>query len=219
MLRQVGLAVPDWAELLDLAPAVIYGVAFVAAWAESAPALGLLVPGQSVLVAAGFLSGQGKCDPFTLAALVIVGGFLGDSLGFILGRRWGVAPLYRLPGRLRLTEGGRIRLVNLFEGHGRKAIVLARFQPIGRAFGPYLAGAIGMRASSFVPAPAAASILAGAGLIGLGFLAGVGFERLSRTLGVSVVAAVTVLLVIVVVVGLRVRRRHADAEAAREAEE
>lgn len=199
--------VPDWAELLDIAPAVLYTVAFVAAWAESAPAIGLLVPGQSVLVAAGFLSGQGRADPFVLAAAVCVGGFLGDLLGYVLGRSWGVAPLQRLPGRLRLTEGGRIRLASLFERHGGKAVLLARFQPVGRAFGPYLAGATGMAAGRFVAAAGVASVLAAAGLVGLGYLAGLGFERLSRTLGVTAVAVVTLLLVAIVVLGLKYGKR------------
>jgi membrane protein DedA with SNARE-associated domain len=202
--------VTDWADLLDVAPAVVYAVAFAASLLESAPAIGLLVPGQSILLAAGFLSGQGKADPFMLALFVAIGGFMGDSLGYILGRQWGVAPLRRLPGRLRLTEGGRIRLAGLFAAHGIKAVVLARFQPIGRAFGPYLAGATGMSGPRFLTAAGLASLLAAAGLIGLGYLAGIGFERLSRTLGFTAIAVVTVLLVAVVVVGLRMRRRHAD---------
>lgn len=200
--------VPEWTALLDVAPEVVYAVAFLAAWGESAPAIGLLVPGQSILVAAGFLSGQGKADPFALGAVVAAGGFLGDLLGYILGRRWGVAPLLRLPGRLRLTPGGEVRLVSLFERHGGKAIVLARFQPIGRAFGPYLAGASGMRWRRFLPAAVVAAVLAAAGLVGLGYLAGIGFKTLSRSLGIGVVAVVTILLVAVVVIGLRLRKHR-----------
>ena len=198
---------PDWTALLDVAPEVVYAVAFLAAWGESAPAIGLLVPGQSILVAAGFLAAQGPTDPFVLGAVVAVGGFLGDFLGYTLGRRWGIAPLLRLPGRLRLTQGGEVRLVSLFERHGGKAIVLARFQPLGRAFGPYLAGASGMPAARFLPAAIVASLLAAAGLVGLGYLAGLGFERLSRTLGVGVMVLVTLLLILVALVGLRLRKR------------
>ena len=208
-----GRRVPDWKALLDVAPEVVYAIAFLAAWGESAPAIGLLVPGQSILVAAGFLSGQGRADPFLLGLVVAAGGFLGDLLGYILGRRWGVAPLLRLPGRLRLTPGGEVRLVSLFERHGGKAVILARFQPIGRAFGPYLAGATRMSAARFVPAAVVASLLAAAGLIGLGYLAGIGFERLSRALGVTVVAVVTVLLVAVAVLGLRLRKRAAPPDS------
>lgn len=199
---------PEWTALLDVAPEVVYAVAFLAAWGESAPAIGLLVPGQSILVAAGFLSGQGKADPFLLGLLIAVGGFLGDTLGFVCGRAWGVAPLRRLPGRLRLTEGGQVRLVSLFERHGGKAIVLARFQPIGRAFGPYLAGATAMPAARFLVAALVASFLAAAGLVGLGYLAGIGFQTLSRTLGIGVVVLVTVVLAVLVVVGLRLRKRR-----------
>jgi len=197
----------DAAALLDQGRPVLYAVAGVAAFLESAPAVGLLVPGQTILFGAGFLSGQGKLNAFVLAAIIFCGGYVGDALGFLLGRRWGVAPLHRLPGRLRLTARGEARLEALFADHGVKSVMLARFQPIGRAFGPYLAGAIGMPAPRFLLADAAASVLAAGSLVALGFLAGVGFERLSKAIGITAVAVVTVLLVAVVVVGLRLKHR------------
>lgn len=201
------MALPGWVEaLLHVAPEVVYLVAFVAAFGESAPAIGLLVPGQSIILGAGFLAAQGEAGPFVLAALVAIGGFLGDTLGYAMGRAWGVSPLQKLPGRLRLTDGGRARLASLFDGHGMKAVILARFQPIGRAFGPYLAGASGMTLPRFLLAAAVASVLAAAALVGLGYLAGLGFERLSRTLGITAVAVVTVLLVAVVWIGVRLRK-------------
>lgn len=207
------------ADVLNLPPGLLYGVVALTAMLESAPAIGLLVPGQVILFGAGFLSGQGELDPFLLAGIILVGGFCGETAGFLLGRRWGVAPLERLPGRLRLTAGGRERLTALFENHGVKSIILARFQPVGRAFGPYLAGATGMPAARFLAADAIASLLAASSLVALGYLAGLGFERLSRTLGFAAVAVVTVLLVAVVVVGLRIKRRADEALGDHEIEE
>lgn len=195
------------ADLLKLAPPILYGVALLAAFLESAPAVGLLVPGQTILFGAGFLSGQGRLDPFLLVGLVCIGGFSGDTLGFVLGRRWGVGPLQRLPGRLRLTAGGRARLTALFSSHGAKSVILARFQPLGRAFGPYLAGATGMPAGRFLAADALASVLAAGSLVALGYLAGLGFERLSRTIGLTAVIVVSILLIIVVAVGLRIKHQ------------
>jgi membrane protein DedA with SNARE-associated domain len=204
--------VADLSHLLDVAPAVVYLLAFLAAWLESAPAIGLIVPGQSIIVATGFLAGQGRADPFLLAAVVAVGGFSGDSLGYVAGRGWGVAPLQKLPGRLRLTEGGRARLAFLFASHGGKAVVLARFQPIGRAFGPYLAGATGMRAARFLTAAGIASLLAAGALVGLGYIAGLGFARLSHELGITVVTVVTVALVGLGYFGLRATRTQRGEE-------
>jgi membrane protein DedA with SNARE-associated domain len=207
------------ADVLDFPPALLYAAVALTAFLESAPAIGLFVPGQTILFGAGFLSGQGRLDPFALAGLILVGGFFGDTLGFVLGRRWGVAPLERLPGRLRLTAGGRERLTALFENHGVKSIVLARFQPVGRAFGPYLAGATGMPAARFLLADAFASLLAAGSLVALGYLAGLGFDRLSKTLGITAVAVVTVLLVGVVAIGLRLKHRAEDKAGDHEIEE
>lgn len=195
-----------WLE--GVAPVWLLVLALLAAFGESAPAVGLLVPGQTILFGAGFLAGEGLLDPFVLGALVALGGFAGDSLGFILGRRWGLAPLRALPQRLRPGERGRERLRILFERHGAKAVILARFQPIGRAFGPYFAGASGMQATRFLAADAAASIAAAAVLVGLGYLAGLGFERLSQTLGVVAVSIITLLLVVLVGIGLRLKHKR-----------
>jgi membrane protein DedA with SNARE-associated domain len=206
------------ADLLGVKPVILYAITLVTAFAESAPAIGMLVPGQTILFGAGFLAGQGRLDPFVLTATILVGGFLGDTMGFVLGRRWGVAPLTRLPWKLKLTPGGSARLTALFEDHGIKSVVLARFQPVGRAFGPYLAGATGMPTWRFLAADALASLLAASSLVALGYLAGLGFERLSKILGYTAVAIVTVLLLAVLFVGMRVKhRREQRAEDAAQA--
>jgi membrane-associated protein len=210
-----GVALED---LLKVDPAILYTITLVTAFAESAPAIGMLVPGQTILFGAGFLSGQGRLDPSILTGMILVGGFFGDTLGFLLGRRWGVAPLTRLPWKLKLTAGGTARLTALFEDHGMKSVILARFQPVGRAFGPYLAGATGMPPARFLGADAVASLLAAGSLVGLGYLAGLGFEELSRAIGFTAVAIVTVLLILVVVVGMRVKhQREQRAEQAAQA--
>ena len=219
-----GVAQPndsDWAFvrwLVAIDPSILYAATLLTAFAESAPAVGMFVPGQTILFGAGFLSGQGLLNPFILIGMILVGGFLGDTVGYFLGRRWGVAPLHRLPWKLKLTPGGEARLTALFEDHGVKSVVLARFQPVGRAFGPYLAGATGMPVARFLAADALASLLAAGSLVALGYLAGLGFEELSRTIGFTAVAIVTVLLLVVVFLGLRVKhRREAKAEQAAEA--
>lgn len=198
--------------VMSLPPAWLYATVTVVAFAESAPALGLVVPGQTVIFLAGFLAAEGTLDPFFAAGLVAVGGFFGDLLGFVLGRRrWGASLLRRLPSRLRPGAHAQERLATLFATHGVKAIVLARFQPIGRAFGPYFAGVSGMSFSRFLVADLLASLAAGASLIGLGYLAGLGFERLSKTLGIVAVSVVTVLLIVIVAIGLRVKHNKDKA--------
>ena len=196
-------------EFLDAIPSPwLYALGFAVAFLESTPALGLVVPGQTVLFTAGFVSGEGLLDPVALCALVAVGGFIGDALGYELGRHYGLGPLQRLPRRIRPGERAEGRLQALFHHHGMKAIVLACFQPIGRAFGPYTAGASDMPRARFYVADVVASIVAGAGMVMLGFLAGKGFERLSRTLGVTAVILVTLLLIAVIALGLRAKHRR-----------
>ena len=198
------------AQWLDGLPAaVLYLLALAAAFLESTPGVGVLVPGQTVIFVAGFVAGEGILDPVVAAALVAVGSFAGDVLGYVAGRRrWGTRHTVHLPARMRPGPRAKARLERLYASHGGKAVIIARFQPVGRAFGPYFAGLGGMGAARFLAFDAIASVLAGAGLVGLGYLAGLGFEHLSRTLGFAVVAVFTALLVLLVILVLRAKHKH-----------
>ncbi len=204
------------AQWLDGVPAGgLYLLALLAAFLESTPGIGMLVPGQSVIFVAGFVAAEGVLDPFVAAALVTLVGFAGDVAGYVLGRRrWGVRHAVRLPKRMQPGPRAKARLVRLYAEHGFKAVILSRFQPVGRAFGPYFAGLGCMGAARFLAAEAVASVLAGAGLVGLGYVAGLGFERLSRTLGFAVVGVVSVLLVLLVAFVLRAKHKHDDEQDA-----
>ena len=203
----VASALAQWLD--GLPAAALYLLALAAAFLESTPGIGVLVPGQTVIFVAGFVAGEGVLDPFIAATLVALGSFAGDAVGFILGRRrWGTRHTVHLPERMRPGPRAQARLERLYASHGGKAVIIARFQPVGRAFGPYFAGLGGMSAARFLAFDAIASVLAGAGLVGLGYLAGLGFEHLSRTLGFAVGAFFAVLLVVLVILVLRAKHQR-----------
>lgn len=55
---------------------------------ESAAFLGLIVPGESLVLVAGFLAAQGLLDLDLLIAVVALGAAVGDSIGYEMGRAW-----------------------------------------------------------------------------------------------------------------------------------
>jgi membrane-associated protein len=119
-----------WAGLIG-----VFGVVF----AESGLLVGIFLPGDSLLFTAGFLASQ---DIISLPALVIVcvlAAILGDATGYWFGRRIG-RRLYERPDS-RFFKQEHLRAVErLYEKHGGKAIILARFVPIVRTLAPVIAG-------------------------------------------------------------------------------
>src|SRR4030042_528956 len=66
-----------------------YLIIFIAAFLESSAFMGLLVPGESVVVLSGFLASHGYLEIGDLLWVVILGAVLGDSVGYSLGKAIG----------------------------------------------------------------------------------------------------------------------------------
>jgi len=135
-----------------------------AAWAESTLVLGTLVPGETaVAVGAGAL-GTG---PVLWLAWVVVGlgAFLGDHLGYLVGRRAGPA-LAR--GRLVRRAGAHRweRAVALLDRYGAPVLVVGRLVPGVRTLLGVAAGAAGMSYRRYAAAAALAALLWSAIFVG-----------------------------------------------------
>ena len=123
----------------------------VMAFLETGAFIGLLAPGETVMVLGGVVAGQGRVSLPTLIGLVWVAAVLGDLVSFWLGRRLGRGFLERHGPKFQITEE-RLKQVEAFYGrHGGKAVLLGRFVGLVRAVSPFLAGSSGMALKRFVP--------------------------------------------------------------------
>ena len=142
--------------LLELVTAYgvwIYGVLFVIVFAETGLVVTPILPGDSLLFAAGAIAATGALDVRLLFLLLIVAAVAGDAVNYSMGRAVGVRVI-----RLAHVDPRWRRWINpahiakaheFFERHGGKAIVLGRFMPIVRTFVPFVAGAAEMSYPSF----------------------------------------------------------------------
>jgi undecaprenyl-diphosphatase len=128
-----------------------YLVIFLGAMLESAAFLGLLVPGESLVIVAGFFAAQGLLDIGDLIMLVAIGAIIGDTIGYEMGFRMGRPALERY-GRHFGWRKARIRRAEaFFSRHGGKAVLLGRFVGFARAVVPFLAGSARMPYRKFIP--------------------------------------------------------------------
>ncbi|MFF3057376.1 DedA family protein [Streptomyces sp. NPDC057909] len=183
---------------------------FAATASETSAFIGLLVPGESVILLASAIAGRGDLNVLILAAAVVTGGITGDNLGFALGR-W----CARHPGRRRSRRAGRHdphgRAQAFLVRHGGAAVFTGRFIGFVRTFLPYVAGRSGMPYRRFFVYSTAASLVWGIGTVLLGYFAGaaaVEFLHSAGPIGIAVLATVTVAAYGVARLRRRRRRRR-----------
>src|SRR5713226_4325805 len=119
-----------------------YFVVFFGVMLENA---GVPVPGETILLAAGFFAAQGHFHLWTVIAIAAFGAMLGDNAGYAVGRRVGRRALERYGRYILLTRKRLSKLDKFFARHGDKTILFARFVTGLRVFAALFAGAARMR--------------------------------------------------------------------------
>ncbi len=129
-------------DFLSQHPALTLGVVFAAALLESVAVIGTVIPGSSVVFAAGVLIGLQLIDPWWVAALAVLGATLGDGLSYWLGLRHHdrLRACWPLSAHPALFARGQA----YFAVHGGKSVFLGRFLGPMRAIVPVVAGMAGM---------------------------------------------------------------------------
>ena len=130
---------------------------FIIAFIESLPILGTLFPGSVTMTAIGGLIGAAVMPPIPTGAAAVIGAFLGDCLGFWLGRRYHAEirllwPINKLHKYMEYSE-------KFFIKHGGKSIIIGRFIGPTRSAMPMIAGILRLTWKQFFPAGILAAIL------------------------------------------------------------
>jgi undecaprenyl-diphosphatase len=121
------------------------------AFAETGAFVGLVVPGETVMLLGGAVAGQGAIDIYLLIAIAWFSAWAGDTTSFFLGRRLGREFVMRHGPRFGIGHERFEKVEDYFGRHGGKTIFIGRFVSLVRAFAPFIAGSSGMRYRAFVP--------------------------------------------------------------------
>ncbi|HEX5495444.1 MAG TPA: DedA family protein [Mycobacteriales bacterium] len=164
-------ALPGPSSLHTLGAAAVYAVVFGFVFAECGLLVGFLLPGDTLLIAAGAVAAT-QPDRISLAAMA-AGAFAaavaGEVLGYLIGARAGPAVLRRRGGPL--SPATLARAETLTDRYGSLAVLAARWIPWVRTFVPTLAGAIGMAWPRFLLANVAGALCWVPTLVLIGYFA------------------------------------------------
>jgi undecaprenyl-diphosphatase len=145
----------DAEELLDdLASGLgdwTYLVVSVLAFLETGAFVGLVFPGETAVIVAGAIAGQGETSVVITIALVWFSAWAGDSVSFWIGTKLGREFILRHGHRVRITPERFAQVEDYFSRHGGKTILVGRFLGLVRALAPFIAGSSGMRYRAFLP--------------------------------------------------------------------
>ncbi|MHC1562176.1 DedA family protein [Actinomycetospora sp. C-140] len=190
------MAIDHW--LMTIPPLAVY---LAVAGVVGIESLGVPLPGEVVLVSAALLSSRPDIpvEPEWVALGALIGAVVGDSIGYAVGRHYGIGLLERLgrrfpkhfgPSHLALAE-------RAFARWGVLTVIIGRFIAILRILAGPLAGALRMPYKKFLPA----NIIGGAlwtigttyAIYFLGIVAETWLKRFSYVgLAVALVAGATI---------------------------
>lgn len=184
---------------------------------ETSLLIGLIVPGDSIVIVAS-TAVQGVGEWIALYVAVVVGSLAGESLGFAIGRWAGHRLRHSRLGR-RLGERNWTRAEVYLRRRGGPAIAVSRFLPILHALIPVTVGMSPMSYRRFIAWSAPACALWAALYVAVGSGAAGSYRQLSASLhgAAYVFAGVIALFVILAIVARRLLHRaelrHMDAAA------
>jgi membrane-associated protein len=185
-----------------------YWVVFFGVMLENA---GLPLPGETILLYAGFLAYHGKLELLPAILVAIAGATIGDSLGFLIGRYGGTALVDRYLRRFPRIAKKYDDAHRLFLKYGRWAVFTARFIAGLRIFAGILAGVLLMPYREFLLFNFTGAVCWAVAIGSVGFFFGSNWDRLlyflDRLNWISLVI-VGVGVLVAVLIHLRRRKRR-----------
>jgi len=128
-----------------------YALLFGVVYSETGLLVGFFLPGDSFLFTVGVVAGLYKSLSIVVVNLILMSAaLLGDSTGYLLGRRTGPAIFSRKDSRF-FKQAYVTRTHSYYERYGGKTIIIARFVPIVRTFAAFMAGVGQMPYLKFLP--------------------------------------------------------------------
>ena len=150
-----------------------YLILFLIIFCETGLVVTPVLPGDSLLFAAGTFAAIGSLDVMWLFILLSIAAVAGDTANYWIGCYMGPKIFHKKQVRF-LNKEYLDRTHQFYERYGGKTIIIARFVPIIRTFAPFVAGIGSMTYWRFI----SYNVIGGVGWIAICMFAGYFFGNL-----------------------------------------
>jgi membrane-associated protein len=152
---------------------ITYAILFLIVFVETGLIVMPLLPGDSLLFAAGALCAapDSELKIYIVIPLLIVAALMGDNVNYFVGRYF--SEQIKKRERILFFKRKYIEDTEAFYAkHGGKTVIMARFVPIVRTIAPFVAGAGNMPYKKYITFCIVGALLWVIGLSMLGFAVG-----------------------------------------------
>lgn len=170
---------------------------------------GLPLPGETTLLAASYLAAKGHLSLPLVIGSAALGAVVGDSVGYLIGRKGGRRLLEKYGRWLGITPEKLAKADRYFERHGAKTVFFGRFVALLRVLAGPLAGASRMPYRRFLAANVAGAVTWATTMGTLGFFFGKPVAAFLASLGVWALVALAVFVVLRFALKYALSRRRA----------
>ena len=173
---------------------------------------GIPVPGETVLLFAGFVAYQGNVNLWWAMVVGMVAASIGDSLGYMVGRFAGESFVEKYVRRFSLLNRQFKRAESQFHRYGHWAVFVGRFITGLRVFAGPLAGMFRMAYPRFLFYNLTGAAIWATTIVSVGFIFGGSWESLLRfveKLHWFTLAGIGILAIVVAIVYYTRRRNRA----------
>ena len=191
----------------------IYGILFLIIFVETGLVIMPLLPGDSLLFAAGALAAsQGGINIAILIPLLIVAALLGDNTNYFVGKYFG--NLIKSKEKILFLKRSHIEKTEAYYAkYGGKTVIIARFVPIVRTVAPFVAGAGSMTYKKYIVNCILGAILWVGGVTILGYLAGnIPFVKTNFEIVIFGIIGISVLPIIIEVIRAKMKQKNKNSE-------
>jgi membrane protein DedA with SNARE-associated domain len=174
-----------------------YWAVFILVATES---LGVPLPGETALIAAGAYAGETHhLNPWSIFLVAVAAAVVGNVVGYLIGLKGGFALASRYGSKVHLDERKLKVGKYVLDRQGGKVVFFGRFLSVLRTYIAFLAGTVRMSWSKFALATVAGAVVWSAAYTAMAYEAVATLRRLSLTFELGLGAAALLIVVAVVV--------------------
>src|SRR6266513_783549 len=166
------LSLPGW---------LVLALVFAFPALEASAFVGFVFPGEIAVILGGVAASRGTVPLWAVIAAAVSGAIIGDSVGYVVGRRWGTHLLHGTIGRLPVIRTHLHEHLESAQAYVRRrrgsAVFYGRFTAALRVLVPGLAGMSEVHYPTFLAYNVAGGALWGTAFAVLGYLAGENYKR------------------------------------------